>query len=151
MHVSGPAAGPTNNITSHSYLLASTAPHADGDQPDQQLEEKTLMMQGEEPEVAMATSEAGITKWIVDTACSKHLTGDKSLFRTLRETTPIRFKLADSSKHVTATHIGDINVTYHGAGHGTELTLKNVHWSPDVQVNLLSGTQAVQRWAQASY
>ena len=80
------------------------------------------------------------TTWIIDTACSRHLTGNRSLFPSLRETAPIKFQLADSSSHITATHVGDIPIKYREH----TITLHDIYYSADVGFNLLSGTQAMQ-------
>ena len=124
------------NTAPHSYLTSE--PHTD---KSSAVEENVLLLDHEWAMKAWGEDQAsGASIWIVDTACSRHLTGNRSLFATLRETAPIKFQLANNSNHITAAHVGDIPVKY-----GEHImTLRNVFYSADVSFNLLSGTQAVQ-------
>ena len=72
--------------------------------------------------------------WFVDSGCSNHMTGTKSLFQELDETQKIKVQLGNK-KEMQVKEKGTVGVN---TSHGRVKVLDNVQFVPDLGYNLLS-------------
>lgn len=77
--------------------------------------------------------------WFVDSGCSNHMTGTKSLFQELDETQRIKVQLGNK-KEMQVAGKGTVGVD---TSHGKVKVLNNIQFVPDLGYNLLSVGQLI--------
>lgn len=89
---------------------------------------------------ALATKDENDVDWFADSGASKHMTGKNLVLQNIRKPEINKVKVANNQK-VEIKHVGDYKCSI---GTNENVTLKDVHYVPDLCVNLLSVSQMVK-------
>ena len=95
---------------------------------------------------AYLTSESKAQRWIVDSGATSHMSCDRKLFKTLRETSDKLVVTIGDGRSLKATGIGNVGLWMNSGrgGRQVELTLHDVLLVPELARNLFSVSQAAK-------
>lgn len=79
-------------------------------------------------------------QWYMDSACTRHMTPNRSIFKTFDPTVVRPIELADGTE-IRSAGMGIIHATLLKSANGEKLRLKNVLYVPDLSSNLISVSQ----------
>ncbi|KAL0360218.1 UNVERIFIED_CONTAM: Copia protein [Sesamum radiatum] len=91
--------------------------------------------------------ESSKSVWYLDTACSNHMSGDKSAFSNLDEAYHDKVKLGDESR-ISIMGKGEVTILNKD---NTNETIFNVFFVPDLKTNLLSVGQLLENGYELSF
>jgi hypothetical protein len=83
-------------------------------------------------------TKAGTNTWGMDSRCSHHMTGDRSLLRNVRAAAPLGVTVADKGKLVARECGEAVLLVRNPAGKQREIQLTNVHYVPGLAMSLIS-------------
>ena len=114
------------------------------DAKDQKGKPNSGSKPGPKSEIIMSAScalAAGANNIVADSAASRYIVNDRSIFRSIKELdTPVSFGCADTGI-IVATHVGDIETEISVDGESwTHMTWTNVHYVPEASSTALFST-----------